>query len=89
MAPQVLHNNRVKFPKDILMHSSVHQHDRRDVRCKTSIVLAQHGRLITRVQLKNIQLNMTEVSWLKSTFFNSENDERLTLFPVVHSVDTR
>ena len=32
MAPQVLHNNKVKFPKDILLHCSVHQHGRRDVR---------------------------------------------------------
>ena len=31
----------------------------------------------------------TEVSWLKSKLFYSENDERLTFFPVVHSVDTR
>ena len=30
--PQVLHNNKVKFPKDILMHCSVHHHGRRDVR---------------------------------------------------------
>ena len=34
MAPQVLHNNRVKFPKDICLYCSVHQHGRCDVRCK-------------------------------------------------------
>ena len=32
MTPQVFRNNRVKFPKDILLHCSVHQHGRRDVR---------------------------------------------------------
>ena len=31
---QVLHNNRTKFPKDFFHHCSVHQHGRRDVRCK-------------------------------------------------------
>ena len=31
----------------------------------------------------------TEVSWLKSMLFYSENDERLTFFPEVHSVYTR
>ena len=29
-----LHNNKVKFPKDILLHCSVHQHGRCDVRWK-------------------------------------------------------
>ena len=37
MAPQVLRDNRVKFPKDILPHCSVHQHGRCDVRCKPSV----------------------------------------------------
>ena len=31
----------------------------------------------------------TEISWLKCMLFYSENDERLTFFPIVHSVDTR
>ena len=44
MAPQVLHNNRVKFPKDILLHCSVHQHGRRDVRCKPSIGFYGEGK---------------------------------------------
>ena len=34
---KVFGNNRVKFPKDILLHCSVHQHGRRDVRCKPLI----------------------------------------------------
>ena len=28
---QVLHNNRIKFPKDFFRYCSVHQHGRRDV----------------------------------------------------------
>ena len=39
MPSQVLHNNRVKFPKDILLHCSVHQHGRHDVICKQSILM--------------------------------------------------
>ena len=34
--PQVLHDNRVKFPKDTLLHCSVHKHGRRDVRATKS-----------------------------------------------------
>ena len=34
--PQVLHNNRVKFPKDILLHCSVNQYGRGDVTCNSS-----------------------------------------------------
>ena len=34
----VLHNNRIKFPKDYLHYCSVHQHGRHDVRCKSRIV---------------------------------------------------
>ena len=40
MAPQVLHMNRIKFPKGILLHCSVYQHGRRDVRGKPSLVKA-------------------------------------------------
>ena len=35
---QLLHNNRTKFPKDFFHHCSVHQHGRRDVRCKPRIL---------------------------------------------------
>ena len=38
MAPQVLQNDGVKFPKDVLLHRSAHQHGSSDVRCKPGIV---------------------------------------------------
>ena len=38
-APQVLHNNRVKFPKDISLHCSVKQHGHRDVTREPLITL--------------------------------------------------
>ena len=34
---QVLHNNRTKFPKYFFHHCSLHQHGRRDIRCKPRI----------------------------------------------------
>ena len=56
MAPQLLRNNRVQFPKDILLHRSVHQHGLCDVICKPSMVsydwltiLYLRLRFITRV----------------------------------------
>ena len=33
-----------------------------------------------------IKKGKTQISWLKSTVFYSENDEQLTFFPVVHSM---
>ena len=37
MASHGLHNNKVKFPNDVLLYCSVHQHRRRDVRFKPPI----------------------------------------------------
>ena len=35
---QVLDNNLVEFPKDLLRHYSFHQHGRRDARCNPFVI---------------------------------------------------
>ena len=50
---QVLHNNRIKFPKDYFRYCSVHQHGRRDVRCKSRIHETVQGLTAKRIWIKD------------------------------------
>ena len=62
MAPNVLHNNSVKFPKDILLHCSVHQHGRFDIRCKASILHRNVEIALAIGQLRNGLIAMGQTS---------------------------